>query len=271
MSILKKIIKENIRYKFYRSILNYINQLNNLTKVFKEKVVLITGGSRGIGKSIAESFACEDAIVIVTYKNSIDEDYFNSKNIKHHKCDVANMKMVQDILDIITKEYGKIDILINNAGITKDGLLIRMSEEDWDTVLDTNLKGVFNMTKAVSRGMMSKRYGKIINITSIVGIMGNPGQANYVASKAGLIGFTKSVAKELATRNINVNAIAPGFIETEMTDKLSEEVKQNYLNSIPMRKFGKTDDVSNAVKFLASDDSNYITGQTLCVDGGIIM
>lgn len=238
---------------------------------FKEKIVLVTGGSRGIGKAIAESFAEAGATVIVTYKNAIDESYFNSKGIKHFKCDVADLKSVQEVIDSIVKEFTKIDVLVNNAGITKDGLLMRMSEDDWDVVLDTNLKGVFNMTKSVTRSMMSKRYGKVINITSIVGIMGNPGQSNYVASKAGVIGFTKSIAKELASRNININAIAPGFIETEMTDKLSAEVKQNYLNSIPLKKFGSGTDIANAVKFLASDDSSYITGQTLCVDGGIVM
>lgn len=238
---------------------------------FKGKVVLVTGGSRGIGKSIAESFADGGANVIVTYKNAIDENYFDTKRIRRHKCDVSDLKSVQEIVESIIKEFSKIDVLVNNAGITKDGLLLRMSEEDWDAVLDTNLKGVFNMTKVVSRNMMSKRYGKIINITSIAGIMGNPGQANYVASKAGVIGFTKAVAKELASRNIYVNAIAPGFIETEMTGKLSDEVKQNYLNSIPLKRFGSAQEISNAVKFFASDNSNYITGQTLCVDGGIVM
>ncbi len=238
---------------------------------FKGKVVLVTGGSRGIGKAIAELFKSEDATVIVTYKNSIDEEYFNSMNILYFKCDVADMKSVQEVTDKILKGHSAIDVLINNAGITKDGLLMRMSEEDWDNVLDTNLKGVFNMTKAVSRSMMSKRYGKIINITSVVGITGNAGQANYVASKAGVIGFTKSVAKELASRNININAVAPGFIETEMTGKLSEEVRKSYMISIPLKRFGSGEEVARTVKFLASDDSAYITGQTICVDGGIVM
>lgn len=238
---------------------------------FRDKVVLITGGSRGIGKAIAELFINENATVIVTYRNSIDDEYFNSKNILHFRCDVADMKSVQEVTDGILKDHSKIDVLINNAGITKDGLLMRMSEEDWDAVIDTNLKGVFNMTKAVSRSMMSKRYGKIINITSIVGITGNAGQANYVASKAGVIGFTKSVAKELASRNININAVAPGFIETEMTDKLPEEVRKNYMNAIPLKRFGKGEDIAKTVRFLASDDSGYITGQTICVDGGIVM
>ncbi|MBS1552779.1 MAG: 3-oxoacyl-[acyl-carrier-protein] reductase [Bacteroidetes bacterium] len=238
---------------------------------FKDKVVLVTGGSRGIGKAITGLFKSEDATVIVTYKNSIDEEYFNSKNIFYFKCDVADMKSVQEITDKILKKHSAIDVLVNNAGITKDGLLMRMSEEDWDNVLDTNLKGVFNMTKAVSRSMMTRRYGKIINITSVVGITGNAGQANYVASKAGVIGFTKSVAKELASRNININAVAPGFIETEMTGKLSEEVRKSYMNSIPLKRFGSGEEVARTVKFLASDDSAYITGQTVCVDGGIVM
>lgn len=239
--------------------------------MFKDKIILITGGSRGIGRSIAESFASEEAAVIVTFKNSIDEVYFNSRNISFYKCDVSDMKSVQETTDDIIKSRGKIDVLVNNAGVTKDGLLMRMSEEDWDVVIDTNLKGVFNMTKAVSRNMMSKRSGKIINITSVSGIMGNPGQANYSASKAGVIGFTKAVAKELSSRNINVNAVAPGFIETEMTDKLTEEVRQIYLNSIPLKRFGKGSDIAGVVKFLASAEADYITGQTICVDGGIIM
>lgn len=238
---------------------------------FENKIVLVTGGSRGIGKSIAELLNNEGATVIVTYKNSIDEEYFKSKNISFYKCDVADESSVKEMVDTIIKEHTKIDVLVNNAGVTKDGLLMRMSGDDWDIVLDTNLKGVFNMTKAVTRGMMSKRYGKVINITSISGIMGNAGQANYSASKAGVIGFTKSIAKELSSRNINVNAIAPGFIETEMTDKLTEEVKQSYMNLIPMKRFGKGEEIAKVVKFLASDESAYITGQTICVDGGIIM
>jgi len=238
---------------------------------FKDKIVLITGGSRGIGKAIAELFSDDGATVIVTYKNAIDENYFNSKNIKHFKCDVTDLKSVQGIVDNIIREHTKIDVLVNNAGISRDKLLIRMSEEDWDAVIDTNLKGVFNMTKAVSRNMISKRYGKIINITSVSGIMGIPGQANYSASKAGVIGFTRSVAKELASRNINVNAVAPGYIETEMTDQLSEDAKQNYLSLIPLMRFGRGEEIAKVVKFLASDDSTYITGQIICADGGIVM
>ncbi len=238
---------------------------------FKDKIVIVTGGSRGIGKSIAETFAEAEATTIVTYKNAIDADHFNAKGIRSSKCDVSILKEVQEFVDGVINEFGKIDILVNNAGITKDGLLMRMSEEDWDAVLDTNLKGVFNFTKAVSRHMMSKRYGKIINITSIVGITGNPGQANYVASKAGVIGFTKAVAKELASRNININSVAPGFIETEMTGKLPEDVKSRYLDSIPLKRFGSGRDVSNTAMFLASEYAAYITGQTICVDGGLAM
>lgn len=238
---------------------------------FKEKVILITGGSRGIGKAIAELFNNEGATVIVTYRNSIDENYFNSKNIKHYKCDVTDLKSAQETVDVIIKEHQKIEVLVNNAGISKDKLLMRMSEEEWDDVIDTNLKGVFNMTKAVTRNMLSLRYGKIINITSVSGIMGNPGQANYSASKAGVIGFTRAVAKELASRNINVNAVAPGYIETEMTDKLPEDAKQSYLNLIPLMRFGKGEEIAKVVKFLASDDSSYITGQTICADGGLVM
>lgn len=238
---------------------------------FKDKVVIVTGGSRGIGKSIAESFKQDGAEVIITYKNSVNEEHFDSLGIKHFQCDVADIKAVQSLTDEIVKQFGKIDILVNNAGVTKDGLLMRMSEEDWDIVIDTNLKGVFNFIKSVTRPMMGKRYGKIVNITSISGIIGNPGQANYSASKAGVIGLTKSVAKELASRNINVNAVAPGFIETEMTDKLSDDVKQNYLNSIPLKRFASADEVSQLVKFLSSDKSSYITGQTICIDGGLVM
>jgi 3-oxoacyl-[acyl-carrier protein] reductase len=238
---------------------------------FKEKIILVTGGSRGIGKAIAEAFNDAGGKVYITYKNSVDEDYFNSKNIHHSKCDVANSNSVSELIDNITKENGKIDVVVNNAGITKDGLLMRMSEDDFDSVIDTNLKGAFNVMKAVTRGMMGKRYGKIINITSIVGITGNPGQANYVASKAGMIGLTKSIAKELASRNINVNAVAPGFIETEMTDSLPEDLKKKYLDSIPLKRFASSAEVAKVVMFLASDDSSYITGQTICVDGGLVM
>ena len=238
---------------------------------FEGKIVLITGGSRGIGKSIAEAFAESGATTIVTYRNAIDAEYFDSKSIRHYQCDVADIKSVQEMTDKIIAEHQKIDVLVNNAGITKDGLLMRMSEEDWDAVIDTNLKGVFNMTKTVTRHMMGKRYGKIVNITSVVGITGNPGQSNYVASKAGVIGFTKATAKELASRSININAVAPGFIGTEMTDKLSDEVKAKYLESIPLKRIGSGKNIADVVMFLSSEMSEYITGQTICVDGGLAM
>jgi len=238
---------------------------------FEGRTVIVTGGSSGIGKSIAEAFAESGATTIVTYRNAIDAEYFDSKAIKHYQCDVADSKSVQEFIDKIIAEHQKIDVLVNNAGITKDGLLMRMSEEDWDAVIDTNLKGVFNQPKSVTRHMMSKRYGKIINITSIVGITGNPGQSNYVASKAGVIGFTKATAKELASRNININAIAPGFIGTEMTDKLPKEVKTKYLETIPLKRIGSGKNIADVVMFLASDMSDYITGQTICVDGGLVM
>jgi 3-oxoacyl-[acyl-carrier protein] reductase len=238
---------------------------------FEGKIVLVTGGSRGIGKFIAEAFAESGATTIVTYRNAIDAAYFDSKGIRHYQCDVSDSKSVQELIDKIITEHQRIDVLVNNAGITKDGLLMRMSEEDWDAVIDTNLKGVFNMTKSVTRHMMGKRYGKIVNITSVVGITGNPGQSNYVASKAGVIGFTKATAKELASRNININAIAPGFIGTEMTDKLSDEVKAKYLEIIPLKRIGSGRNIADVVMFLSSDMSEYITGQTICVDGGLVM
>jgi 3-oxoacyl-[acyl-carrier protein] reductase len=184
---------------------------------------------------------------------------------------VTNAAEVQAFLDGIVKDYGQIDILVNNAGVTKDGLLMRMSEADWDLVIDTNLKGVYAMTKAAIRPMMSQKRGKIINITSVVGLTGNPGQANYCASKAGVIGFTKSVAKEVASRGITVNAIAPGFIETDMTGKLNDTQKEALLGLIPLKRVGKPEDIANAVSFLASPAADYITGQTLVVDGGMAM
>ncbi|MCX7878239.1 MAG: 3-oxoacyl-[acyl-carrier-protein] reductase [Ignavibacteria bacterium] len=238
---------------------------------FTGKTVIVTGGSRGIGKSIAERFAASGASVYITYKNAVDAEYFDSRGIKHSRCDVADFAEVQTFTENVIKSEGKIDILVNNAGMTKDGLLIRMSSEDWDVVMNTNAKGVFNFTKAVCRHMMSQRHGKIINISSVVGIVGNAGQANYVSSKAAVIGFTKAVAKELASRNINVNCIAPGYIDTDMTSKLSDTIKQSILESVPMKRIGSGEDVAKAVAFLASDDAGYITGQVLCVDGGMVM
>ncbi|MCI0450079.1 MAG: 3-oxoacyl-[acyl-carrier-protein] reductase [Chlorobi bacterium] len=238
---------------------------------FENKVVIVTGGSRGIGRAIAESFKKAGARVYVTYKNSIDNIHFDSMGIKHAMCDASDFKQVQEFVDSVIKENGSIDILVNNAGLTKDGLLMRMGEDDWDIVLNTNAKGVFNFTKAVCRQMISQKRGKIINISSVVGITGNAGQANYAASKAAVIGFTKSAAKELASRNININCIAPGYIDTDMTSKLGDSVKQGILEEIPLKRIGEGKDVANAVMFLSSDDADYITGQILCVDGGMVM
>ena len=238
---------------------------------FENKVVIVTGGSRGIGKAIAEKFAEAGAKVIVTYKNAIDADYFDSKGIKHAQCDASSTKDVQVFVDSVIKDFGRVDVLVNNAGLTKDGLLMRMSEADWDIVMNTNAKGVFNFTKAVCRQMISQKQGKIVNISSVVGLTGNAGQANYVASKAAVIGLTKSVAKELASRNITVNCIAPGYIDTDMTSKLSDTVKQGIMEAVPLKRIGNGDDVANAVMFFSSPGADYITGQILCVDGGMVM
>jgi 3-oxoacyl-[acyl-carrier protein] reductase len=238
---------------------------------FENKVVIVTGGSRGIGKAIAEKFREAGANVYVTYKNSIDSIHFDTIGIKHSMCDASDTKQVQEFVDSVIKETGKIDVLVNNAGLTKDSLLMRMSEQDWDAVLNTNAKGVFNFTKAVCRQMISQKRGKIVNISSVVGITGNAGQANYASSKAAVIGFTKSAAKELASRNININCIAPGYIDTDMTSRLSDSVKQGILEAIPLKKIGGGNDVANAVMFLSSDEADYITGQVLCVDGGMVM
>ncbi|MGH2574119.1 MAG: 3-oxoacyl-[acyl-carrier-protein] reductase [Ignavibacteria bacterium] len=238
---------------------------------FQNKIVIVTGGSRGIGKAMAVKFADAGAKVTITYKNAVDSAFFDSKGIKHHQCDASNMKQTQAFVDSLIKESGKIDVLVNNAGLTKDGLLMRMGEDDWNIVMDTNAKGVFNFTKAVSRQMISQRKGKIINISSIVGLIGNAGQVNYVASKAAVIGITKSAAKELASRNINVNCVAPGYIDTDMTNKLGDKVKTAFVENIPLKRIGRPEDVANLVLFLASEESDYITGQVICIDGGMVM
>ncbi|WP_445488312.1 3-oxoacyl-[acyl-carrier-protein] reductase [Niallia sp. 03133] len=242
------------------------------------KTALVTGASRGIGKSIALELAKQGANIAVNYAGSVDRANEVVQEIKAIgreaiaiQCDVSNSDSVADMIKQTLDAFGTIDVLINNAGITKDNLLMRMKESEWDDVINTNLKGVFLCTKAVTRPMMKQRKGRIINITSIVGVTGNPGQANYVAAKAGVIGFTKTTAKELAQRNITVNAIAPGFITTDMTDKLSDDVKQAMLSQIPLGAFGNPEDIANAVVFLASDESGYITGQTLHIDGGMYM
>lgn len=242
------------------------------------KNALVTGGSRGIGKSIALALAKEGANVIINYSSNpataeavIQEiEALGVKGLAV-KGNVADQEEVKQMLEKIEEAFDGVDILVNNAGITKDNLFIRMKEEEWDQVMDVNLKGVFLCTKAVTRKMIKQKFGKIINISSVVGVMGNPGQANYCASKAGVIGFTKSIAKELAGKNICVNAIAPGFIDTDMTSVLSDTVKDEMLKHIPLKRYGKPEDIANLVVFLSSDDSNYITGQVIQVDGGMAM
>jgi len=242
----------------------------------KGKTALVTGGSRGIGREIALGLAARGCNVAITYISSeetalkvIDELTEYGVKAVAVKADTGNKEQVEEMVGQVEESLGKIEILVNNAGITRDNLLIRMSEEDWDQVMQTNLKGAFLTTKAVVRGMMKNRYGKIINISSVVGVMGNAGQANYSASKAGLIGLTKSTAKELASRGIRVNAIAPGFIKTDMTDALKEEVIQEMLKSIPLGYLAEPKEISNLVNFLASEESDYITGQIIQIDGGM--
>lgn len=242
------------------------------------KTALVTGASRGIGREIALELARQGANVAVNFAGSeakanevVDEIKGLGRDAFTVKCDVSNSEEVTSMVKDTIERFGKLDILVNNAGITKDNLIMRMKEEEWDDVININLKGVFLVTKAVTRQMMKQRVGRIINIASIVGVSGNPGQANYVAAKAGVIGLTKTTAKELATRNITVNAIAPGFITTDMTDKLTEEVKAEMLKQIPLARLGEPKDIAKVTAFLASDDSAYMTGQTLHIDGGMVM
>lgn len=244
----------------------------------ENKIALITGGSRGIGRAIALELARSGVNIGISYVSNEDKANEVVEAIKEHgvkaiavKGNVSLEEDVSNMVKTIEKELGAIDILVNNAGVTKDNLLIRMKTQEWDEVMDVNLKGTFLCTKAVSRSMMKKRYGKIINITSVVGIMGNAGQGNYSASKAGVIGFTKSMAKELSSRGIRVNAIAPGFIETDMTDVLKDEIKDEMLKAIPLNTLGNPKDIANLVVFLASDRSDYITGQVINVDGGLLI
>ena len=242
------------------------------------KVALITGATRGIGKQIALELASQGYDIALNYRKQNEELEALKKEIesKNVKCltvygDVSNYEDVENFIKEIIKEFGKIDVLVNNAGITKDMLLMRMKKEDFESVIDVNLIGTFNVTKNVIPYMMKSRNGKIVNISSVVGISGNAGQTNYSASKAGIIGFTKSLAKEVASRNINVNAIAPGFIKTDMTDVLKDEVKEEISKTIPLKRMGEAKDVANLVKFLVSEESNYITGQVINVDGGMLM
>jgi 3-oxoacyl-[acyl-carrier protein] reductase len=246
--------------------------------LLENKIVLITGASRGIGKAIAEECARQGATVAFTYLSSEEkaralevELTANGGKAKGFRSDAANFDQAQQLVDDVVAEFGTVDVLVNNAGITRDTLLMRMTEEQWDEVINTNLKSAFNLTKAVQKPMLKARSGSIINMSSVVGVKGNAGQSNYAASKAGLIGFTKSIAAELGSRNIRCNAIAPGFIETEMTDALNPEVVQGWRNGIPLKRGGQPIDVANATVFLASDMSAYITGQTLHVCGGMLM
>jgi len=246
-------------------------------KLLKDKTALITGASRGIGKGIAVEFAKQGANVAFTFNASVDaakelEKELESYGVKAkgYQSNAAKFDAAQDLVKEVLNDFGSLQILINNAGITKDNLLMRISEEDFDKVIEVNLKSVFNLTKAVIRPMMKQREGSIINMSSVVGIKGNAGQTNYAASKAGILGFTKSVALELGSRNIRCNAIAPGFIETEMTAKLDEKTVDEWRKAIPLKRGGAPEDVANACIFLASDMSTYITGQTLNVDGGML-
>jgi len=244
----------------------------------ENKNVLVTGASRGIGKAIATEFAKAGANVAFTYLSSVEKgealvkelSVFGTKIIGY-RSDASEYAASEELVNNIIIDFGSLDVLINNAGITKDTLLMRMSEEQWDDVMRINLKSVFNLTKAATKPMMRAKKGSIINISSVVGVMGNAGQANYAASKAGMIGFTKSIAKELGSRNIRCNAIAPGFIETEMTAELNEEQLKEWIKSIPLKRAGQGKDIADACRFLASDNSSYITGQVLVVDGGMLM
>ncbi len=246
-------------------------------KLLEGKVAIITGASRGIGKGIAEIFAKNGANVAFTYSSSASSAEELEKELtalgvkaKGYKSNAADFNEAEKLVNDVLTDFGTVDVLINNAGITKDNLLMRMSEEDFDAVIDINLKSVFNMTKAVQRTMLKNRAGSIINMSSVVGVKGNAGQANYAASKAGMIGFTKSIALELGSRNIRCNAIAPGFIETEMTAKLNEDVVKGWREGIPLKRGGSPEDVANVCVFLASDMSAYVTGQVINVDGGML-
>lgn len=246
-------------------------------KLLEGKTAIITGGSRGIGKGIALVFAEHGANVAFTYSSSVDSALDLEKKlktygvkVKSYKSNAANYSESQKLIDDVLNDFDSIDILINNAGITKDNLLMRMGEEDFDKVIEVNLKSVFNMTKAVQRTMLKQRKGSIINMSSVVGVKGNAGQSNYAASKAGIIGFSKSIALELGSRNIRSNVIAPGFIETEMTSSLNKETVESWRSLIPLKRGGSPKDIANACVFLASDLSSYITGQTLNVDGGML-
>lgn len=246
--------------------------------MLEQKVAVVTGASRGIGRQIALMLASRGARVIVNYNGSAARAEEVVQKIQEAggqaeavQCDVSDFQKAGELMNYVIQTYGRVDILVNNAGITRDGLLMKMSEEDFDAVLNTNLKGAFNCMQHVARQMIRQKGGRIINISSVSGVMGNAGQANYSASKAGVIGLTKAAAREMASRGITVNAVAPGFINTEMTEVLSDSVKEAAVAQIPMKTFGETTDIAEAVAFLASDEARYITGQVLCVDGGMAM
>lgn len=245
-------------------------------KLLEGKVAIITGATRGIGKGIAQVFAKQGAKIAFTYAGSVDkakaleEELSAITQVKGYQSDASDFDAAQKLVDEVMAEFGQVDILVNNAGITKDNLLLRMGKDDWDIIMKTNLDSVFNLTKAVIKPMMKAKAGSIINMSSVVGIQGNAGQANYAASKAGVIGFTKSVALELGSRNIRCNAIAPGFIETEMTAALDQKVIEEWRNDVPMKRGGQPEDVANACVFLGSDMSSYVTGQVLNVCGGLL-
>ena len=248
-----------------------------MTQTLTGKVALVTGASKGIGRAIAAHFAQLGADVAFTYLSSVEKGQAletelaaHGAKVKGYRSDASDYAQAEKLVEDVVADFGKLDILVNNAGITQDGLLMRMSEQQWDNVLTVNLKSVFNLTKAATKPMMRAKAGSIINMTSVVGIKGNAGQANYAASKAGIIGFTKSVALELGSRNIRCNAVAPGFIETEMTDALDPKQVDEWRKAIPLKRGGRPEDVAKATAFLASDDSAYITGQVLQVDGGML-
>lgn len=246
-------------------------------KLLEGKIALVTGASKGIGRKIAEVFAQHGAHVAFTYLSSVEKGQaleqeltVHGTNIKGYRSDASDFAQAEKLIENIVADFGSLDIVVNNAGITKDGLLMRMTEENWDDVLDINLKSVFNVTKAASKIFMKNRKGSFINMSSVVGIQGNAGQANYAASKAGIIGFSKSIAKELGSRNIRTNVVAPGFIRTEMTDVLDPKVVAGWEAGIPMKRGGEAEDVANTCLFLASDLSAYVTGQVIAVDGGML-
>lgn len=270
------ILPEIFKYDFFNKSPNF-TVLIFIMKLLEGKIALITGASKGIGRKIAEKFAEHGADVAFTYLSSVEKgealeqelQSFGTK-VKGYRSDASKFEEAEKLIEDIVADFGSLDIVVNNAGITKDGLLMRMSEENWDDVLNINLKSVFNVTKAASKVMMKNRKGSFINMSSVVGVQGNAGQANYAASKAGIIGFSKSIAKELGSRNIRTNVVAPGFIRTEMTEVLDPKVVEGWTRAIPLKRAGETDDVANLCVFLGSDMSGYITGQVIPVDGGML-